>query len=198
MSDESPGSTDIPDLGMRCGDADCEHGTHAFNDPHRDYQRKGRGRHFLEAGVCKACGADVVAWDRVHRRDIEDIEHTFASLRKESIREEFWQRPLNDASTVQFEQLGMQGIEALVRPTLLRILGHEPKSGWAFQQVPTADTNITSALEYAQHAVAACCRRCAWHWHDVPQDGDIQPRQLQYLGDLVIAFIRRRWSAKYE
>ena len=31
-----------------------------------------------QRGKCRACGADLVDWKRLHRRDKADAEHTFA------------------------------------------------------------------------------------------------------------------------
>jgi hypothetical protein len=72
-----------PPLKLRCTSADCEKELHCFRATKklRDENQSGR---------CRYCGADLIDWDRVHRRDVDDIDFTFESLRRELIRHHFW------------------------------------------------------------------------------------------------------------
>src|SRR4051794_28053425 len=62
----------IPKINITCGSTDCQNDHHAFNDPSHTYKKRGRGRNHLDRGVCKACGIDIVDWDRLHKRDLKD------------------------------------------------------------------------------------------------------------------------------
>src|SRR5688572_7388875 len=75
-------------LDIKCGDSKCEANLHCFR-PTRSI------RHDIES-VCRSCGVDLVDWERLRRRAIKDINHTFETLQHEFIRHEFWHIPLND------------------------------------------------------------------------------------------------------
>src|SRR4051812_42801519 len=115
--------TKVPQLGITCGATNCAQNKHAFNNPLKAYKRRGQGRQFLEPGVCKGCGADLIDWPRLHSRNISDAEHTCASLKNELIRGEFWNRPFSGRSLEDFMQRGTAIVYADIRPTLTRIIG---------------------------------------------------------------------------
>jgi hypothetical protein len=183
----------VPDMQMvSCGTADCENGTHSFNN--REFKRTSEkhNRRHLSQGVCKSCGADLIMWERLHRRDVSDMGFTFDSLKQETIRAEFWNRELNARVQAQMSRLGEEGVLARVRPTLAGILGHEEIGHLDHLRVPIRDEKITSIVQYAQHAVASCCRVCARQWHGISEAGDLGEQDLQYLVDLTSAYIVAR------
>ena len=47
-------------------------------------------------------------------------------------------------------------------------------------------------LYYAQHAVAACCRKCIEYWHGIESGRALADEEVGYLSSLVILFINRR------
>jgi hypothetical protein len=49
-----------------------------------------------------------------------------------------------------------------------------------------------SAIYYAQHATAACCRTCIEYWHGIPRVGDLGAKELDYLTDLVVRYLDER------
>jgi hypothetical protein len=177
---------------MTCGTTDCPNDKHKFNDPHRDMLKLGQGRNHKKAGVCKACGIDVVDWARVHRKDPEDVEHTVQALRREYIRIEFWERPLNDACMAQIRELGKGGVLASIRGTLQEIVGPPYLGHWDGMKVPVDDAKVTSIIQYAQHAMATCCRKCVWQWHDIAMDHTLTQNEVDYLTQITAVFVRRR------
>lgn len=180
----------VTQLNITCGASDCEHGRHAFNNPHRAYKRRGSGRNFLQPGVCKACGAAPVDWQRLHARDPNDIANTFESLRFELIRWEFWNRPFSERSLLDLNRRGHKAVFEDVRPTLVRFLKPVANAGWQFQQVPIDQEKMQNVFQYAQHAVAACCRRCVEIWHGLPNDRPLSDGEIDYLALLVQCWLR--------
>lgn len=41
----------------------------------------------------------------------------------------------------------------------------------------------------AQHATATCCRGCIAKWHKIPATGALGNEQVQYLADVIMAWI---------
>jgi hypothetical protein len=188
--------TTVPNLKITCGSHECANGLHAFNSPNRTYKRKGNGRQYLDPGVCKACGASVVDWRRLHARDINDIAHTFSQLKQEMIRNEFWTRPFNSRSLHDLETRGFDSISAGVGDVLSNIIGPVASASWAFQQIPLEPDEMRTVVQYAQHAVAACCRRCTETWHGIANDHPLSRSEISYLAFLVIGFLAKRLSPR--
>jgi len=185
---------DVPQLNITCGTADCDNGHHAYNA--RTFVRRGRDRQFCEAGVCKACGDASVDWGRVHLRNVGDVAYTFAALQHETIRWDFWERPFNDKAISDSVARGRQGIEDAIVPTLQRIVGPVPHGYWQRLAVPTDQHKLTNVIQYAQHAVAACCRDCIEKWHGISQDHDLSQSELEYLKQLTVHYLEKRlWSS---
>jgi hypothetical protein len=181
---------DLPIINIKCGDSDCANGRHAFND--RDYKRLGQGRHHLQAGVCKSCGAAPVDFSRTHERDEDDIEYLVEALQFELIRYEFWNREFNETSLTRAKQLGRTRLYSQISGELERIVGPVAEAGWAFKLVPTAPDKMTDVIQYAQHAVAACCRRCIHEWHGIPNDHTLTKKELGYLSSIVKRYLEER------
>jgi hypothetical protein len=184
--------SEVPQLGITCGSTNCGEGKHAFNSPSRTYKRRGQGRKFLAPGVCKGCGKTLVDWPRVHARDSSDAEYTFASLRHEYIRWEFWTRPFNDRSRLDVKQRGAQAVYADIHPTLTRILRPPSVAHYMNMQVPLDQEKMQTVIQYGQHAVAACCRKCVETWHGIPNSRDLTESEIQYLAVLLRKFLDQR------
>jgi hypothetical protein len=44
-------------------------------------------------------------------------------------------------------------------------------------------------IAYAQHATAACCRRCAAYWHGLPSDSPPAPHHIDHVISLVRVYL---------
>ena len=49
-----------------------------------------------------------------------------------------------------------------------------------------------NAIYYAQHATATCCRRCVEYWHGIRRGRKLTEREVGYLAELVMVFVRER------
>ncbi len=43
----------------------------------------------------------------------------------------------------------------------------------------------------AQHATATCCRKCLEKWHHIPKGRELDPEEIEYIVDLIMAWIER-------
>lgn len=180
----------LPTITIKCGEPDCDNGLHAYND--QDYQRLGQGRNYLRAGICKCCGDSGVDFGRTHMRDEADLEYLVSSLLREKIRHIFWNRPFNDASLARACALGRSATYAGIAKELERIVGPVAEAHWAFKQVPTDQNKMREVVQYAQHAMAACCRRCIHKWHGIPNNAPLTQDQIRYLSRLVRYYLDQR------
>lgn len=181
MPDVNASRTPKP-LKVSCTSADCKNELHCF------LATRALGKERKE-GRCRYCGADLIDWARVHRRDPRDVDFTFASLRKEFIRHYFWHVPLDPRATNHARRKGRVRLrEAVERRIQMSISAATPfHDGY---QTPWAGSG--NAIYYAQHAVAACCRRCVEEWHAIPRGRELDESEVQYLAGLAMRYIDER------
>jgi hypothetical protein len=115
------------------------------------------------------------------------MEHTFESLKLEHVRHYFWHTDIDEKAVNHARRKGRLGMrEAAAR----RIRTSVGRAGNPFdgRQTPYRE----NALYYAQHAVAACCRKCIDEWHGIPMDRDLTDDEVEYLSKLVIMYVFER------
>ena len=174
---------ELPPLKIKCTSTNCEEGLHCF-------KQKGRGRaRTPSGGPCRACGADLVDFDRVHTRRPGDVQYTFEALRHEYIRHHFWHLDIDEAARLHALRKGRarlrEAVGARLRSSVGRPASRNPREG---RQTPF-EGNV---IFYAQHATASCCRACMEYWHDIPKEQDLTEAELAYLGSLVWKYIEAR------
>ena len=77
-----------PPLNISCTSTDCDKDLHCFKQLKRMTPE--------QRGKCRECGANLVDWKRVHRRDATDAEYTFSVLKHELIRHHFFHQTIDD------------------------------------------------------------------------------------------------------
>jgi len=179
----STGMPKLEPLQVHCSDSRCSANLHCFGPNRRikNWQRTYEGQ-------CQECGEKLVDWDRVRRRDISDVGGTFSQLAHEWIRHVFFHAPFDEKSKVQCRQLGLDGLKSRVRPLLKRKIAPAKifRDG-------TQTKKEGSAIHYAQHATATCCRKCLEYWHGIERNRDLSTEELDYCEGLICA-----WSAPLE
>jgi hypothetical protein len=113
-------------------------------------------------------------------------------LQLEYIRWEFWSRPFESHLLADARERGLEGLRADARTTLVKILGPVASAHWDRMQVPTKPEKMTSVVQYAQHAVAACCRECVEKWHGIPNEKPLSKGDIDYLTHLVMGYLEHR------
>jgi hypothetical protein len=165
-----------PPLDIKCTSSDCDNDLHCFKQLKKMTPD--------QRGKCRACGADLVDWKRLHRRDKGDAEHTFEALQHELIRHHFFHRPVDDRAMRHAQRKGRIALKDAARDRLRKYLAvaEPPRDG---RQTPLEG----NAIYYAQHATATCCRTCLEYWHDINKGRPLTDAELEYCAALVDLFL---------
>ena len=165
-----------PPLDIKCTSTDCENDLHCFKQLKKMTPEQ-RGR-------CRICGADLVDWQRLHRRDLSDAVHTFTALKHELIRHHFFHCPIDDKAIRHAQRKGRIQLWDAVRHRLQKCLAlAEPvRDG---RQTPREGNTIY----YAQHATATCCRTCLEYWHNIPKGRPLKSQEFDYCVQLIDLFL---------
>ena len=168
-----------PPLDIKCTSADCDNDLHCFKQLKKMTPD--------QRGKCRACGADLVDWKRLHRRDKSDATHTFEALQHELIRHHFFHRPIDEKAIRHAQRKGRIALKEAARHRLQKYLAvaEPPRDGY---QTPF-DGN---AIFYAQHASATCCRTCLEYWHNIPKGRPLTSEELNYCVTLVELFLDQK------
>jgi len=165
-------------LPLSCTRTDCEQGLHCFRTTKR------KAKH--PPGACKECGAELVDWERVQKRDPTDTGYTMQSLRHEWIRHQFWHAQFDQHAINYALRKGRAGLrEAVTRRIRTSVGKRTARDG---RQTPW-EGNI---LYYAQHATACCCRRCITYWHGIPESDSLTDAQVEYFSRLCLEYVFER------
>jgi hypothetical protein len=167
-------------LKLKCTQSDCGNDLHCF------LQKTQKPR--PHGGPCRSCGKDLVDFPRVQARNLDDVRNTFDSLSKELIRHEFWERPFDQHAVNHARRKGrraMREVEAekRIRQSVGKV--RHPREG---KQTPF-EGNV---LFYAQHAVAACCRKCIEYWHGIGTGSALTGDEIAYLAKLLTLYLEHR------
>jgi hypothetical protein len=166
-------------LKISCTRSDCENGLHCF--------KKSKRMAASEAGQCRSCGARLVVWERIRRRDHSDAEYTLQALTLEWVRHHCWCTPIDERAVLHARRKGRPGLRTLAEKRIRRSVGpaQPVRDGY---QTPF-EGNV---IYYAQHATVCCCRTCIEYWHGVPKGEELTEEQIEYFLNLVTMFIEER------
>ncbi|MFC1611497.1 DUF4186 family protein [Myxococcota bacterium] len=167
-------------LAISCTDTDCDHELHCFRKT-KKMVKEGR------AGTCRACGANLIDWRRVHNREINDAQFTFSSLKNEYIRHHFWHIEIDRKAVNHARRKGVNGMSEAAGKRIAKYLA--PAQPYRDGQQTPFHGNV---LYYAQHATATCCRKCLEEWHDIPQGRQMTDREQHYCTDLLRLYVAER------
>lgn len=165
-----------PPLKITCTSVDCDNDLHCFKRLKRMTPD--------QRGKCRACGADLVDWARLHRRDSADAAYTFSALQHELIRHHFFHRLIDDTALQHARRKGRRRLKEAARGRLRKYLAPaEPKRDG--RQTPLQG----NAIYYAQHATATCCRTCLEYWHGIPKGRLLTPQEFDYCATLIELYL---------
>jgi len=144
---------------------------------------------------CKACGIELVDWERVRQNDLGDVVHTFGALKTEWIRHHFWHRQLDQHTVDYAYSKGRLQLEAILAAQIRRGIGKPMSEQYLGGRIGTSygiDPSPRNVLYFAQHATASCCRECMEGWHGIPRDTHLTDDQITYVTTLGMLFIADR------
>ena len=211
MTEARPLAGGLKPLNMTCTSTDCGNGLHYFRPkPARGRKTQNVATQPVGAasaanmgpeagavqsgfvppvpprGPCRECGADLVDWKRVTCRDLSDAAHTFEELRKERIRHYFWHVEIDERAVRHARRKGRRGMNEAADRRIRSAVSQD--SNFDGRQTPMEG----NALYYAQHATAACCRKCIEEWHAIPRGRPLEDVEIGYLVDLVRLYVSDR------
>jgi Domain of unknown function (DUF4186) len=165
-------------LKLSCSASRCGDNLHCFI----------KSRKMAIHGACRECGRDdLVDWERVRKRNIEDVPFVFEELEKEMVRHIYWHVPFDQHAVNKARRKGRAKIYSGIAARIHTAVGaaHHPAEG---KQTPWAG----DAYFYAQHATGSCCRRCVEYWHGIKTDAPLTEDEESYLVALAHQFLYRR------
>jgi hypothetical protein len=173
---------ELEPLKVHCTDTRCEAGFHCFSP-----NRRTKAWQKSYEGQCQFCGQNPVDWQRVKARDLSGVQSTFRELSREWIRHTFFEAPFDEKSKRQARELGLGGLKAQVRPLLEKKIGPTKifRDG-------TQTRKEGSAIFYAQHATATCCRKCLDYWYGINQNRELTKEELDFCEGMVVAYLDLR------
>ena len=142
--------------------------------------------------VCGACGTDEIDWDRLHARDITDVDYAVAQLTTDRFRHEWWSKDLDADAVRHALRQGPIGIKDAVRKRVLASVGrvYRMKNGKVQPFREGAQTPFRgNVIYYGQHATATCCRKCIETWHGIPRGRELTPVETDYFCELLLAYV---------
>lgn len=166
-------------LKITCTSADCDNDLHCF--------KKTRQMSRDEIGQCRYCGADLIDWDRVHNRSLDDADYVFNALKFELVRHHFWHKPIDQKAKNHARRKGRIELRKATLHRLRKYIGPS-KPSYDGRQTPWEGNLIF----YAQHALACCCRTCLEYWHGVEKGKELTEEEIQYFGELIMRYVEER------
>lgn len=166
-------------LAISCTSTDCENDLHCF--------KLLKNMTPDQRGKCRECHADLVDWQRVHRRNIKDAKSTFKSLKYELVRHHYWHIDIDIKAINHAKSEGRIQLMQSARSRLTKKLV-PAASPWDWRLTPWTGKTIY----YAQHATATCCRSCLEYWHDIPKKRPLTQEEFEYCFQLIELFLDER------
>ena len=186
---------------IRCSDADCDNELHCYSRkrrlaaarlPDNAGTKMLRNSAYPLDGRCQACGVRLVDWNRTHSRDTRDVAHTIEMLKTELVRHHFWHKEFSPWALNYVRRKGRTALRDALELRIRKSVGgsHPFRDG---TQTPFDQPREgRSALYYAQHATASCCRKCISVWHGIRQGIELSEDAVQYLTELGMEYYARR------
>jgi Domain of unknown function (DUF4186) len=174
---------DLDQAKIRCTMTACGDGLHC-------YKLTRKLAKVLGPGTCRECRQPLVSLERTGQRDLGDVDHTFAALQTEAIRHYFWHAPFGDKALGYAGRAGRRALyERITGRIRSRIGAAQPFRDGTQTPISAAKAD---ALDYALHAVAACCRTCASYWHGLPKGRPLADAEIAYLSELARRYLDAR------
>jgi len=127
-----------------------------------------------------------VDWERVHKRDIRDIEYIYSALNNELIRHVYCNNDIIKQRALNYGlRKGRNGLKPRIKKMLHDKVG-KVKNFNEGRQTPKEGDNI---IYYAQHATATCCRKCIAYWHNIEEGIELSDEQIEYFTELIMYYI---------
>ena len=180
-AEPKPTRKKLAPLKVTCTSSACDDGLHCFK------QSKREGNERVSGGKCRDCGADLVDFSRIQKRNLQDLDYTFRSLKYELIRHHFWHLEFDPRAKNYARRKGRLALRETAEHRIRKAVG---------PATPFRDGTQTgksgNPIFYAQHATATCCRKCIEYWHGIERGRDLTDDEIAYFSALVNMFLDER------
>ena len=112
--------SELKPMDVKCSDTKCEQGFHYYTS-----KVTGKGK---KVGDCKECGDDSIDWARIYLHNLNDIEYTFNSLKKELLRHVCWINEIDQNAILRAKRRGRNAIRARAKEIIAKKIGHPIQS----------------------------------------------------------------------
>ena len=186
---------------IRCSDADCGNELHCYSRSRRlagvapttapRVLVHSSGEDPLQRR-CQVCGIHLVDWSRTLCRDTRDVEHTIEMLNTELVRHHYWHKEFSQWALNYVHRKGRRALRDAFEKRIRQSVGRSQPFRDGAQTPFDRPMEGRSALYYAQHATASCCRKCIAVWHGIPRGIELSRDDVRYLTDLGMEYFARR------
>ncbi|MBI9013900.1 MAG: DUF4186 family protein [Clostridiales bacterium] len=180
-----------PNLKITCTMTDCENDKHCYRT-NKTLQKKG-----VTKGSCRYCKNDFIDWDRLYKKDLNDIEYTVSAFKMEMIRHMFWdvKKPPHE-SIIKVTKLSEEELKTKIRSRIVSSIGKTlSENAFDGRQTPLNNNNL---VHWSQHATGTCCRICLDQWYGIDPESKISAEDFDYLTEICFDYIERVSGISYE
>lgn len=170
-----------------CSGSKCERNLHCFRTNMRKKLAKLEKKTYRN-GSCINCGKDVIDWDKVDKKSKNHPEVLLTSLKKEYIRNIFWNAKIDKVAQAKAKKKGMLELKKDVKKRLITLKKPSNKIYRDGNQTPWSG----NVIYYGQHATATCCRKCMELWHKIPRNHPLREKEINYLSNIIMLYIRKK------
>ena len=173
---------------VTCTSSKCELDGHSFRTNMRKKANREQKKTFRN-GSCVDCGAKLVDWKRIDKKNLKDSEYLISSLNHELIRKKFWGIDIDDKALTKASEKTIpelkEEIEKILRKALTKPSKKQFRDGIQTKK-------MGNVIFYAQHATATCCRKCLEEWYDIDRNKKLDEENLKYLIEIVMIYLEKR------
>lgn len=173
---------------VRCSSHDCERDLHCF-------RRQRPIKQSYRNGKCFACGADLIDWNRIDKKNLKDVDYTIQAIQYEMIRHVYWHQTIDEKAMALARKKGPQQLRQDAEKRIIKYVS--PASKEIFRD-GTQTPYRGKLIYYAQHATATCCRLCAEEWHGIDRNRPLNQDEIKYMIDLIMLYMNKRVPDLFE
>lgn len=178
-------------LKLKCTSSNCQARLHCFK-PTSSQVEKG------EVGQCRSCNEPApFDWERLQKMDPNDLDYVIAALKTEMIRQHYWTNIIPLKVHNYACRKGIRKMEKAIAHRIRKYIG-SPAGKFDWQHTPMEDSPKVTAVNFAQHATASCCRNCAGYWFGIPVTRDLTETEISYLTKLGMRYVAERFPSLEE
>ncbi len=118
-------------------DERCDDGLHKYY--------KSPAANYRGYPICSLCGEDTIDWERLHKRNIGDVEYAIAQLKTDRWKYKWWMKEVDPKSVRHATKKGPAGIKDGVRRRVWQSVGHvyQLPNGKPMGQISTTSSPTT-------------------------------------------------------